>query len=54
LRFSGKFARGFIRETKTGWRTYSKLLRESENHPIETMGRRLRGLMTWKTKTKIQ
>ncbi len=51
---SGKFAREFIREMKTGRRRYAKLLRESEKHPIETVGRRLRGLMSWKTKTKKQ
>jgi ketol-acid reductoisomerase len=51
---SGKFAREFIREMKTGRRQYARLLRESENHPIETVGRRLRGLMIWKTKTKNQ
>jgi ketol-acid reductoisomerase len=51
---SGKFAREFIREMKTGRRRYAKLLREGEKHPIETVGRRLRGLMTWKTKTKKQ
>lgn len=49
---SGKFAREFIREMKTGRRRYAKLLREGEKHPIETVGRRLRGLMSWKTKNK--
>ena len=51
---SGKFAREFIREMKTGRRRYARLLRESEKHPIETVGRRLRSLMSWKTKTKKQ
>ncbi len=49
---SGKFAREFIREMKTGRRHYAKLLREGEKHPIETVGRRLRGLMSWKAKNK--
>ena len=49
---SGKFAREFIREMKSGRRRYARLLREGEKHPIETVGRRLRGLMRWKTKTK--
>ena len=49
---SGKFARDFIREMKTGGRRSAKLLRESEKHPIEKVGARLRGLMSWKAKTK--
>ena len=51
---SGKFAREFIREMKTGQRRYAKLLREGEKHPIETVGRRLRSLMSWKKKTRKQ
>ena len=50
---SGKFAREFIEEMKTGRLRYSKLLREAEKHPIEKVGVRLRRLMSWKTKTKI-
>lgn len=49
---SGKFARDFIQEMKTGGRRSAKLLRESEKHPIEKVGVRLRGLMSWKAKTK--
>jgi ketol-acid reductoisomerase len=49
---SGKFARDFIQEMKTGGRRSAKLLRESEKHPIEKVGTRLRGLMSWKAKTK--
>jgi ketol-acid reductoisomerase len=49
---SGKFARDFIQEVKTGGRRSAKLLRESEKHPIEKVGARLRGLMSWKAKTK--
>lgn len=51
---SGRFAREFIEEMKTGRRRYMKLLREIEKHPIEKVGRRLRRLMSWKTKTKIR
>ncbi|MEP7014205.1 MAG: ketol-acid reductoisomerase [Verrucomicrobiota bacterium] len=51
---SGKFARDFIREMKTGRRRYDKLLREAERHPIESVGRRLRGLMSWQKKIKIR
>jgi ketol-acid reductoisomerase len=45
---SGKFAREFIREIKTGARRRAQLLREVEAHPIEKVGARLRGLMSWK------
>ena len=51
---SGKFARDFIQEMKTGGGRAAKLLRESEKHPIEKVGARLRGLMSWKAKTKSQ
>lgn len=44
---SGKFAREWIRETKTGRKRYSKLLEQAKRHPIEKVGRSLRGLMAW-------
>ena len=47
---SGKFARGFIREMKSGRRRYAKLLAEGRNQPIEVVGRHLRALMNWKRK----
>ena len=49
---SGKFAREFIQEMNTGQAHYAKLLHKAEEHPIEEVGARLRGLMTWKAKTK--
>jgi ketol-acid reductoisomerase len=49
---SGKFAREFIHEMKSGQPGYTKLLREAQSHPIETVGRRLRGLMSWRKKNK--
>ena len=51
---SGKFAREFIQEMSTGQAHYAKLLRKAEKHPIEEIGARLRGLMSWKAKTKTQ
>jgi ketol-acid reductoisomerase len=51
---SGRFAREFIEEMKTGRRRYAKLLREAEKHPIEEIGVRLRRLMSWKTETRIR
>jgi ketol-acid reductoisomerase len=47
---SGRFARGFIREMKRGRKRYVKLLRAADRHPIETVGRRLRRRMAWRTK----
>lgn len=44
---SGKFAREWIRETKTGRKRYSRLLEQAKRHPIEKVGKRLRGLMAW-------
>ena len=43
----GTFARRWIREYKTGRKTYTKLLKAGEKHPIEKVGARLRGLMPW-------
>ncbi len=49
---TGEFAREFMREMKTGRKRYTKLLEAAGQHPIEATGRRLRGLMRWKTKNK--
>ena len=45
---SGKFAREFIREMKTGRKRYRKLRKAADNHRIEKVGRKLRALMAWK------
>ncbi len=44
---SGKFARQWIQESESGQKRYRKLLDAAEKHPIEKVGRRLRGLMEW-------
>jgi ketol-acid reductoisomerase len=49
---SGKFTREWLRETKSGRKRYARLLAESQEHPIEKVGARLRGLMSWKEKAK--
>ena len=49
---SGRFAREFLREMNSGRRRYTRLLREGEKHPIETVGRKLRRRMSWKTKSR--
>jgi ketol-acid reductoisomerase len=45
---SGKFAKEWIRETKTGQKRLSSLLQAGRNHPIEQVGARLRAMMAWK------
>jgi ketol-acid reductoisomerase len=43
----GTFAKGWIKEAKTGKKKYHKLLADGAKHPIEKTGARLRGLMPW-------
>jgi len=45
---SGKFAREFVREMRTGRKRYQKLRKAADNHRIEKVGRKLRALMAWK------
>ena len=45
---SGKFAREFIREMRTGKKRYQKLRKAEDSDRIEKVGRNLRALMTWK------
>ncbi len=45
---SGKFAREFIREMRTGKKRYQKLRKAADRHGIEKVGLDLRALMTWK------
>lgn len=49
---SGKFSHDWLDETKTGRKRYARLLAESKRSPIEKVGARLRGLMSWRTKSK--
>jgi ketol-acid reductoisomerase len=44
---TGKFARRWIRENKTGKKTYTKLMNKDLKHPIEKVGVKLRGRMPW-------
>jgi ketol-acid reductoisomerase len=44
---TGKFAREWQRETRTGKKRYRQLLVEGEKAPIEKVGKRLRALMPW-------
>lgn len=51
---SGKFAKGWIKEYESGYKTYNKLLREGEKHPIEKTGAKLRAMMPWIKKRDIK
>jgi len=51
---SGKFAKGWIAEYKGGYKKYNALLKKGENHSIEKVGARLRGLMPWMKKRSIK
>ncbi|GMQ82424.1 MAG: ketol-acid reductoisomerase [Rhodothermia bacterium] len=44
---SGAFAREWIEECDAGWPNMSRLREESLNHPIETVGKELRSMMSW-------
>jgi len=43
----GTFAREWVAEDEAGRGTYTKLQQDGEQHPIEEVGRTLRGLMSW-------
>ncbi len=47
---SGKFAREWMAENKAGRKKFLKMRREGETHPVEKVGVRLRGMMSWMKK----
>jgi ketol-acid reductoisomerase len=51
---SGKFAQNWIKEYNSGHKNYTRLLKAGENHPVEKVGQRLRGLMPWMKKHSIK
>ncbi len=51
---NGKFARDWIRESKTGFKKYKKLQKDGAAHPIEKTGVRLRSMMPWMGKRNIK
>jgi ketol-acid reductoisomerase len=51
---SGKFAKGWVAEYKGGYKKYNALLKKGEQHDIEKVGSRLRGLMPWMQKRSIK
>lgn len=44
---SGKFAKEWIDEYRTGLPNFKRLRKEAEQHPIEEVGRKLRAFMPW-------
>ncbi len=50
---SGKFAKGWVSEYRGGYKKYNALLKKGQQHPIEKVGARLRGLMPWMKKRSI-
>lgn len=51
---SGKFAREWVKEHKTGRKKYTALLKAGEKHPIEKVGERLRSTMPWIKRRSIK
>jgi len=51
---TGKFTREWVNEYEAGLPEYNRLLKEGEDHLIETTGRRLRSLMPWVPKKNIK
>jgi ketol-acid reductoisomerase len=50
----GVFAKGWVREYRTGYKKYNALLKKGENHSIEKVGARLRSLMPWMQKRSVK
>ncbi len=44
---SGQFARAFIADQENGGAKLAEMRRQSETHPIERVGKKLRGMMDW-------
>ena len=44
---SGKFAKEWIAEHEAGRPHFTRLMAQDDNHPIEVVGRKLRGMMPW-------
>lgn len=47
---SGKFAREWMRENRNGRPNFNQYREDSEHHPIEDVGVKLRGMMSWMQK----
>jgi ketol-acid reductoisomerase len=51
---NGKFAKEWVKEYETGYKTYNKLLKDGEKHPVEKTGAKLRSMMPWIKKRDIK
>ncbi len=50
---SGKFAREWIKENENGCKEFNKIRKDEARHPIEKVGERLRGTMSWIKQKKL-
>ena len=50
---SGRFAREWVLENQANRPVYNALLKRGEDHPIEEVGSRLRGMMPWLKKDQL-
>ena len=50
---SGKFAKQWMDENKSGQKNFLKMRKELAEHPIEKVGKKLRELMPWIGKNKL-
>jgi ketol-acid reductoisomerase len=50
---SGRFAREWVLENQANRPVYNALLKKGEKHPIEEVGKRLRGMMPWLKKDQL-
>src|SRR5215475_10771567 len=51
---TGKFAKEWVKEYQGGYKKYNALLKKGEQHSIEKVGSRLRGLMPWMKKRSVK
>ena len=50
---SGTFARDWMAEARNGRQRFQQLDAEAREHPIESVGARLRGMMPWMSRGKL-
>lgn len=50
---SGRFAREWVLENQANRPVYNALLKKGEEHPVEEIGRKLRGMMPWLQKDTL-
>ena len=50
---SGRFAREWLLETRAGKPVFQALTRQGQEHPLEAVGAKLRGLMPWLAQNRL-